>query len=31
VLDLDSPRKARFTPEDETGCVKLADILSRIV
>jgi GAF domain-containing protein len=29
VLDLDSPKKARFTPEDEAGCVRLAEILSR--
>ena len=31
VLDLDSPRKGRFTPEDETGCVKLAAILARVL
>ena len=29
VLDLDSPNKARFTAEDEAGCVKLCEILSR--
>src|SRR5262249_9588661 len=29
VLDLDSPKKARFTPEDEAGMVKLAEILAR--
>ena len=29
VLDLDSPKKARFTPEDEAGCSKLAEILAR--
>ncbi|MEO7634026.1 MAG: GAF domain-containing protein, partial [Sphingomicrobium sp.] len=29
VLDLDSPDKARFTAEDEAGCVKLAEILAR--
>lgn len=29
VLDLDSPRRARFTEEDEAGCRKLADILAR--
>jgi len=29
VLDLDSPRTARFTAEDEAGCVKLAEILAR--
>ncbi len=27
VLDLDSPKTARFTAEDEAGCVKLAEIL----
>ena len=31
VLDLDSPEKARFTAEDEAGCVKLAAILSRAI
>jgi GAF domain-containing protein len=29
VLDLDSPTKARFTADDEAGCVKLAEILAR--
>ena len=29
VLDLDSPSKARFTEDDETGCVRLAEILGR--
>jgi GAF domain-containing protein len=29
VLDLDSPKRARFTTEDETGCVKLAEILAK--
>lgn len=29
VLDLDSPDEARFTPEDEAGCVRLAEILAR--
>lgn len=29
VLDLDSPRQARFTAEDEAGCVRLADILAK--
>jgi len=29
VLDLDSPKTARFTAEDEAGCVKLAEILAR--
>ena len=28
VLDLDSPKAARFTAEDEAGCVKLAEILA---
>jgi GAF domain-containing protein len=28
VLDLDSPKEGRFTPEDEEGCVRLAEILS---
>lgn len=31
VLDLDSPLKARFTADDETGCVKLAEILARVL
>lgn len=31
VLDLDSPQKGRFTPEDEAGCIKLAEILARIL
>ncbi|HEX6073525.1 MAG TPA: GAF domain-containing protein [Sphingomicrobium sp.] len=31
VLDLDSPRLARFTEEDEAGCVRLAEILSRVL
>ena len=31
VLDLDSPRHARFTHEDEAGLVKLADILARVL
>jgi len=29
VLDLDSPKVARFDAEDEAGCVKLAEILAR--
>ena len=29
VLDLDSPRPARFTAEDEAGCVRLAEILAK--
>ena len=28
VLDLDSPKAARFTADDEAGCVKLAEILA---
>lgn len=28
VLDLDSPRKARFGPEDEAGCRGLGEILA---
>ena len=31
VLDIDSPKKARFTAEDEVGCLSLADILSRVL
>jgi GAF domain-containing protein len=31
VLDLDSPRTARFSEEDEVGCVKLAEILAKIL
>jgi L-methionine (R)-S-oxide reductase len=29
VLDLDSPHRGRFTEEDETGCVELAEILAK--
>jgi GAF domain-containing protein len=29
VLDLDSPKAARFTEEDEAGCVALAEILAK--
>ena len=29
VLDLDSPTPARFTEEDEAGCVKLAEVLAK--
>jgi GAF domain-containing protein len=29
VLDLDSPNAARFTEEDEAGCLKLAELLAR--
>jgi len=31
VLDLDSPKPARFTEEDEAGCVRLAEILARAI
>jgi len=31
VLDLDSPRHARFTAEDEAGIVRLGEILSRVL
>lgn len=31
VLDLDSPRKGRFTAEDEAGCVDLAAILASAI
>lgn len=31
VLDLDSPTPARFTKEDEAGCVALAGILARAI
>lgn len=31
VLDLDSPKKGRFTSDDEAGCVKLAEILGRVL
>jgi len=29
MLDLDSPKTARFTEQDEAGCVRLAEILAR--
>jgi GAF domain-containing protein len=29
VLDLDSPKKARFDAEDEAGCVRLAEVLAK--
>lgn len=29
VLDIDSPSPARFTQEDEAGCVRLAEILAK--
>ena len=31
VLDIDSPKTARFTEEDEAGVLKLAEILSRVL
>lgn len=31
VLDLDSPHVARFSEEDERGCVQLAGILARVL
>jgi L-methionine (R)-S-oxide reductase len=31
VLDLDSPLAARFTAEDEAGCVRLAEILAKAI
>lgn len=31
VLDLDSPRVARFTEEDEVGCVAVCELLARIL
>jgi L-methionine (R)-S-oxide reductase len=31
VLDIDSPTTGRFTEEDEAGCVRLGEILSRIL
>ena len=31
VLDLDSPRHARFTEEDEAGLVRLAEILAKAI
>ena len=31
VLDLDSPHKGRFTAEDEAGCVRLGEILARVL
>ena len=31
VLDIDSPKRARFTAEDEAGVVRLGEILSRVV
>ena len=31
VLDLDSPTPARFTEEDEAGCVALCDLLAKLL
>jgi L-methionine (R)-S-oxide reductase len=31
VLDIDSPKLARFTAEDEAGVVRLGEILSRVL
>jgi GAF domain-containing protein len=31
VLDIDSPKPARFTADDEAGVVKLGEILSRVL
>lgn len=31
VLDLDSPTPARFTEEDEAGCVALCEVLARVL
>lgn len=31
VLDIDSPKTRRFTEEDEAGCVKLGEILSKVL
>jgi GAF domain-containing protein len=31
VLDLDSPKVARFTEEDEAGCVALGEILASVL
>ena len=31
VLDIDSPKRARFTQEDETGVVKLAEIMMKVL
>ncbi|CAA9504907.1 MAG: Free methionine-(R)-sulfoxide reductase, contains GAF domain [uncultured Sphingomonas sp.] len=31
VLDLDSPTPGRFSAEDEAGCLKLAEVLSRAI
>ena len=31
VLDIDSPHTGRFTAEDEAGCTRLGEILSRVL
>jgi GAF domain-containing protein len=31
VLDIDSPSRGRFSAEDEAGCVRLGEILSRVL
>ena len=31
VLDIDSPNRARFDAEDEAGCVRLGEIMSRAI
>jgi GAF domain-containing protein len=31
VLDIDSPRTGRFTEDDEAGCARLGEILSRVL
>lgn len=31
VLDIDSPKSARFTQDDEAGCARLGEILSRVL
>jgi GAF domain-containing protein len=31
VLDLDSPRIARFTDEDEEGCVAISELLAKVL
>jgi len=31
VLDIDSPKTGRFTEEDEAGCIRLGEILSKVL
>jgi L-methionine (R)-S-oxide reductase len=31
VLDIDSPSKGRFTEADEAGCVRLAEVLAKVI